>query len=60
VINVPGGSRWLVPTSDHAIIDQQAILLNTGKANPVAKAFLDFLKTPESIAIIKRYGYETK
>jgi molybdate transport system substrate-binding protein len=60
VINVQGGSRWLVPTTDHAIIDQQAILLFTGKSNPVAKAFMDFLKTPAAIAIIKRYGYEIK
>jgi molybdate transport system substrate-binding protein len=59
-INVQGGSRWLVPASDHAIIDQQAILLYTGKNNPAATAFLAFLKTPAAIAIIKRYGYETK
>ncbi len=60
VVNVQGGSRWLVPAADHAVIDQQAILLNTGKANPAAKAFLDFLKTPAALAIIKRYGYDTK
>jgi molybdate transport system substrate-binding protein len=60
VANVQGGSRWLVPAADHAVIDQQVILLNTGKSNPTAKAFLDFLKTPAALAIIKRYGYDTK
>ena len=60
VINVQGGSRWLVPAADHAVIDQQAILLFNGKANPAAKAFLDFLKTPAALAIIKRYGYENR
>jgi molybdate transport system substrate-binding protein len=60
VINQPGGSRWLVPASDHAPIDQQAILLFTGQKNPAAKAFLEFLKTPQAIAIIKRYGYEVR
>ena len=60
VINVPGGSRWLVPAADHSLIDQQAILLATGKNNPAAAAFLQFLKSPAAIAIIKRYGYETK
>jgi molybdate transport system substrate-binding protein len=60
VINIQGGSRWLVPSADHALIDQEAILLNTGKADPAAAAFIAFLKTPAAIAIIKRYGYETK
>jgi molybdate transport system substrate-binding protein len=60
VINTPGGSRWLVPTSYHAPIDQQAILLYTGQNNAAAKAFLAFLKTPASVAIIKKYGYEVR
>ncbi|HEV2530133.1 molybdate ABC transporter substrate-binding protein [Phenylobacterium sp.] len=60
VINDPGGSRWLVPATDHAPIDQQAILLFTGAKNPAAKAFLAFLKGPQAIAIIKRYGYEVR
>jgi molybdate transport system substrate-binding protein len=60
VINVPGGSRWVVPASDHAVIDQQAILLYPGKDNAAAKAFLAFLKGPQATAIIKKYGYEVK
>ena len=60
VIKAEGGSRWLVPAADHAPIDQQAILLYTGEKNPAAKAFLDYLKTPAAIAVIKRYGYEVK
>jgi molybdate transport system substrate-binding protein len=58
VINVPGGSRWLVPASNHAPIDQQAILLYTGQNNPAAKAFIAFMKGPQAVAIIKKYGYE--
>ncbi len=60
VINIPGGSRWLAPRTYHAPIDQQAILLYTGQNNPAAKGFLAFLKTPASIAIIKKYGYEVR
>jgi molybdate transport system substrate-binding protein len=60
VINVPGGSRWLVPTSHHAPIDQQAILLRTGEDNPAARAFLAFLKSPTAVAIVRRYGYEVR
>lgn len=58
VIDEPGGSRWLVPAADHAPITQQAILLYTGEKNPAAKAFLDFLKSPQARAVIRRYGYE--
>ncbi len=60
IINEPGGSRWIVPASDHAPIDQQAILLYAGDKNPAARAFLSFLKTPAAITVIKRYGYETR
>lgn len=58
VINETGGSRWLVPATDHAPIDQQAVLLKTGARNPAAAAFLAFLKSPRAITIIKTYGYE--
>ncbi len=60
VINEPGGSRWLVPKADHSPIEQQAILLKVGEADPAARAFLTFLKGPQAIAIIKRYGYEVR
>jgi molybdate transport system substrate-binding protein len=57
VVNQPGGSRWLVPSTLYAPIDQQAILLKTGQDNPAAKAFIAFLKGPQARAIIRRYGY---
>ena len=60
VVNVAGGSRWLVPASFHAPIDQQAVLMRIGAANPAARAFMKFLKSPAALAIIKRYGYETR
>lgn len=60
VINVAGGSRWLVPEDMHAPIEQQAILLKTGATNAAAKAFLAYLKSPPARAIIQRYGYEVR
>jgi molybdate transport system substrate-binding protein len=60
VVNEPGGSRWVAPAADHAPIDQQAVLLSTGRKNPAARAFLAFLKSPAAAAIIKRYGYEVR
>jgi molybdate transport system substrate-binding protein len=56
----PGGSRWLVPKSLYTAIDQQAILLLPGANDPAARAYLDFLRTPQARAIITAYGYEVK
>ena len=58
VIHQTGGSRWLVPDAHHAPLTQQAVLLKTGRDDPAAKAFMTFLKSPEALKIIKRYGYE--
>ena len=60
VIQVAGGSRWLVPESLHKPIDQGAILLVPGDKNPAARAFLAFLRGPEAKAIITRYGYDVR
>jgi molybdate transport system substrate-binding protein len=60
VINDASGSRWPVPASDHSPIDQQVILLWKGDKNPAARAFIQFLKGPEALAIIRRYGYEVR
>lgn len=60
VVNEPGGSRWLVPENLHAPIEQQAVLLKTGAANPAARDFLAFLKSRQAVAIIRRYGYEVR
>ena len=60
VINEAGGSRWLVPESNHMPIEQQAVLLKTGQDDAAAKAFLAFLKGPEARKVIAKYGYGTK
>lgn len=60
VIDVQGGSRWPVPAELHPGIEQGAVLLKTGAANPAAAAFVKFLRSPEAKAIIRRYGYEVR
>ena len=52
------GSRWHVPAAMHQPIAQDAVLLTRGEDNATAKAFLAFLKGPEALAIIRRYGYD--
>lgn len=56
----PGGSRWLVPATLHAPIEQQAILLKAGDGDPAARSFMAFLKGPEARSVIRRYGYEVR
>ncbi|MEO8324981.1 MAG: molybdate ABC transporter substrate-binding protein [Nitrospirota bacterium] len=51
------GSRWDVPTSFHDSLEQEAVLLTTGKNHAGAKAFLDYVKGNNSRAIIERFGY---
>jgi molybdate transport system substrate-binding protein len=51
------GSRWLVPPSLYAPIEQQAVLLAPGREDPAARAFLDFLKSAPARALIEAAGY---
>ena len=52
-----GGSQWIVPEDLHGPLRQDAILLTHGADNPAARAFLDYLKTPEARALIAASGY---
>jgi len=54
------GSAWIIPTHLYQPIKQDAVLLKKGESNPVAQAFLDYLKTPIAIEIIRSYGYEVE
>lgn len=56
---VEQGSWWLVPSELHKPIRQAAVLLARAQGSPTARAFLDFLKTPKAVALIRSYGYET-
>ncbi len=57
VINVQGGSRWLVDDALYTPIRQDVVITKAGANAAAAKAFVDFLKTPEAIAIIEKFGY---
>lgn len=50
---------WPIPATWYQPIRQQAILLQSAQHNPAATAFLDFLKSREAKAIIRRHGYNT-
>jgi len=50
------GSWWEVPQALYTPIEQQAVLL---KENTAARAFLSFMKTEKSRALIRSFGYDT-
>ncbi len=52
-----GGSSWPVPASLHAPIRQDAVLLQRGKNNVGARAFLAELRTPDVRKAIESFGY---
>jgi len=54
---ISGGSAWVVPDNMHEPIKQDAVILDKGKDNPVARQFVDYLKGPKAAAVIKAYGY---
>lgn len=53
-----GGSAWLVPAHLYSPIRQDAVMLLKGKDNPAASAFMTFLQSYASRAIIRSYGYD--
>jgi molybdate transport system substrate-binding protein len=58
VIGKNEGSQWLVPQDLYKPIKQDAVLLSKGADSKAARDFIEFLKGPEAVAIIKKYGYE--
>lgn len=51
------GSRWVVSDDLYDPIRQDGVLLKTGQGNPAAEAFLSFLKSAATVALIEKYGY---
>lgn len=55
---VAEGSAWVVPTHLHNPLRQDAIVLNAGKDNAAATAFMAFLRSDAAKALIRSFGYE--
>jgi len=52
------GSAWIVPSSMHQPIQQDALLLNSGKDNPAATALLGYLRSEKIKTLIRSFGYD--
>ena len=50
--------KWQeIPAGDYTPLEQGALLTKTGAGNPAARAYMDFLRTPEARAIFDHYGF---
>jgi len=54
------GSGWRVPASMYSPIKQDAILLNSGRDNPAARALMQYLQSDAAKRVIQDFGYELK
>lgn len=52
------GSWWNIDPELYEPIRQQAVLLDRGRNDPVAQAFMEYLKSDEVREIIERLGYD--
>ncbi len=52
------GSAWVVPASMHTPLKQDAIVLAPAKDSVAAQAFMAYLRSDASKALIRGYGYE--
>lgn len=52
------GSSWIVPQQLYTPLKQSAVLLSGAKDQAAAQAFLAFLKSEKTVAILRSFGYE--
>jgi molybdate transport system substrate-binding protein len=51
------GIFWEVPLEAYPRLEQGAVVLKTAKDLQTARAFLDYIKSPEGTAVFKQYGF---
>ena len=52
------GKWWEVPADTYNKLEQGVVLTKTGANNPLAKMYVEFLKTDEARAIFDKYGFK--
>ncbi len=51
------GRWWMIPSEDHPIIEQGGVIMSWAEDPVLARAFRDFLMSPEGTAILKKHGF---
>ena len=51
------GKYYLIPQADYPQLDQAAVILRASSKKRLAEQFLDFIKKPTSLEVMKKYGF---
>ena len=51
------GHYAVIPPDDYPPLKQAAVILKSSNANTVARQFLEFLKEPATVALMRQYGF---
>jgi molybdate transport system substrate-binding protein len=51
------GKYWVVPSDAYPPLDQGVVLMSHSPHQQDAAAFLEYVKSPEAAAVLKRYGF---
>jgi molybdate transport system substrate-binding protein len=57
-LSVQSNGRWsLIPEELHQPIDQALAIMKTTRKEPAARAFANFISSPQGKAVMKKYGF---
>jgi molybdate transport system substrate-binding protein len=51
------GRYWVVPLDEYPMLNQAVVVLSKSSNKKQAQAFLDYVRTPETVALFKSYGF---
>jgi len=51
------GKYYRIAEDQYPVLEQGAVITSKGAANPLARAYIDFLRSPEARAVFDRYGF---
>jgi len=51
------GTYWEIPSDSYPPLEQAAIIPGAARDKALARAFLDYVRTPEAQAVLRQYGF---
>ena len=53
------GTAWEIPADSYPRIEQAAVVPKAAPNQALARAFLDYMRTPEARTVLRQYGFQT-